>query len=82
MTKTIFVAVSLLALSFQAQAADSPCKGLDNASCSALAGCAWQAERVAGEKSDKTGKPYTRSMKAHCRKGGPLKVKKADQAAS
>lgn len=78
MTKTILVAVSLLALSFQAQAADSPCKGLQQAPCEALAGCRWEPERIAGQTLTKAGELSKRSAKAHCRKGGkpPAKLSK------
>lgn len=69
MTKTILAAVALIVVSGAAMAADSPCKGLDEANCGALAGCRWMAERVAGQTLTRAGQPAKTGAKAHCRKG-------------
>ncbi len=59
----LLAASSLVAPSI---AADSPCKGLENASCTKLDGCTWR-------KGYKTKKGT--AVRAHCRKGATPKPK-------
>lgn len=77
----IAVAAATL-ISGAANAADSACKGLDNATCTTTATCQWVPERIKGETKNAKGEPHKTSAKAHCRKETPFSKPQAQPDAS
>ena len=82
MRSIVVAALGALFLTSGAQAADQPashCKGVAQEACAALAGCVWREAVTAGQMA-KSGKPYTRSVKAHCRKPFAPQAKTSSQS--
>jgi hypothetical protein len=77
--KAIIIAAAMLAATLTSAHA-SECKGLDEATCTGAKAsiCNWMPARVAGEASPRTGKPYLRNTKAHCR----IKGRRQQEAAA
>ena len=77
--KTIMIAAATLALALSVTAqAGTHCQGIAQEQCTAAKACRWMPQRVVGELSPRTQKPYARGAKAHCR----LDVKRAGEIAS
>lgn len=66
--RTLILASATLVLvtGVSAAQAASYCKAFTQPECTADKGCAWRAERTAGDINPRSGKPYKRGGKAAC----------------